>query len=560
MNGLTVMLIAFVALGFGYFIYSKWLEKTWGIDPKQPTPAVKNAGGDYAPASKWTVAAHQFTSITGAGPVTGPIIAAMFGWLPALLWMLIGGVFFGAVQDFGSLYASVKNGGKSIGAIIEDYVGRTGRQLFLLFCWLFTLLVIAAFGDMVAATFNGFSKTGDLQVPNAAAASISMIYMVGAVLFGLFIKYVKPNSGVQFIVGLVLMVLMVWAGIAYPIYADANTWRYIVFIYLFAASVMPMWLLKQPRDYLSAYLLIGMIICGVLGVFIKNPTLNMPAVTGFTVKNMDLFPILFVTIACGAVSGFHSLVSSGTSSKMISNEKDMRLVGYGSMCAEVVLGIVSLVVVCAAATNGALPAGTPFQTFSHSVAGFLQDIFGVPADIAACILTMCVSALALTSVDAVARIGRMSLQELFQPAPGKEKTFIQKIFTNVVFSTVLTLVCGFALCMAGYMSVWPLFGSANQLLSALVLTGLAVFLKATGRKGWMLYVPMTFMFIVTMTALVEAVVRIFGQIANGTFVFMVGGLQLIVAFALIVLALLVVYHCVAKLREPAPVKAVAQAE
>ncbi len=556
MNGLTVMLIAFAALGFGYFVYSKWLEKMWGVDPKNPTPAVRNPGGDFAPASKWTVAAHQFTSITGAGPVTGPIIAAMFGWLPALLWMLIGGVFFGAVQDFGALYASVKNGGKSIGAIIEDYVGRTGRQLFLFFCWLFTLLVIAAFCDMVAATFNGFSKTtGEMLHPNAAAASISMIYMAGAVAFGLFMKYVKPNSGVQFIVGVVLMVLMVWAGIAFPIYAHADTWRYIVFVYLFAASVCPMWLLKQPRDYLSSFLLIGMIICGVLGVFVSNPTLNMPAVTGFTVKNMDMFPILFVTIACGAVSGFHSLVSSGTSSKMVSNEKDMRLVGYGSMCCEVVLGVVALILVCAAADGTSLPAGTPFQIFSHSVGGFLQSIFGVPADIAACILTMCVSALALTSVDAVARIGRMSLQELFQPEAGKEKTAVQKLFTNVVFSTVLTLVCGFALCLAGYMSVWPLFGSANQLLSALVLTGLAVFLTATGRKGWMLYVPMTFMFLVTMTALIEKVVQIFGQIANGTFVFMVGGLQLIVAAALIVLALLVVYHCVLKLREPAPAKA-----
>lgn len=550
MSGLTVMLITFVALGLGYFAYARWLEKTWGIDPKCPTPAMRRAGGDYVPASKWTVFAHQFTSITGAGPVTGPIIAAMFGWLPALLWMLVGGIFFGAVQDFTALYASVKSGGRSIGMIIEDYVGRTGRQLFLLFCWLFTLLVIAAFCDMVANTFNGFTKEGAEIMPNAAAASISMIYMAGAVLFGLFLKYVKPSAGVQFVVGVALMCAMVALGIIYPMYASAETWRYVVFAYLFAASVCPMWLLKAPRDYLSMFLLIGMIICGVLGVFVQNPTLNFPAVTGFEVNNMDLFPILFVTIACGAVSGFHSLVSSGTSSKMISNEKDMRLVGYGSMCVEVVLGVVALVVVCAAANGTSLPKGTPFQLFSGSVSGFMTELFGVPTEIAACILTMCVSALALTSVDAVARIGRMSLQELFTPRPGVEKTAVQKLFTNTVFSTVLTLALGYAICMAGYMSVWPLFGSANQLLSALVLTGLAVFLKATGRKGWMLYAPMTIMFVVTMTALIQAVVGIFGTIADGTFVFMVGGLQLIIATALIILALLVVYHCVLKLREP----------
>lgn len=548
------MLIAIVVLAVGYFGYAKWLEKTWGIDLKRPTPAVsKNDGKDFSPASRWTVFAHQFTSITGAGPVTGPIIAAMFGWLPALLWMMVGGVFFGAVQDFAALYASVKNGGRSIGMIIEDYVGRTGRRLFLLFCWLFTLLVIAAFCDMVANTFNGFSKTGAELMPNAAAASISLLYMFVAVLFGLYLKYCKPSAGVQFVVGVVLMVAMLAVGIAFPIYADALTWRYVVFAYLFAASVMPMWLLKTPRDYLSMFLLIGMIVCGVAGVCIQNPTINMSAYVGFTVKNMDLFPILFVTVACGAVSGFHSLVSSGTSSKMVASEGDMRLVGYGSMCVEVVLGVVSLIVVCAAANNGVLPAGTPFQTFSHSVASFLTTIFGVPQQIAACILTMCVSALALTSVDAVARIGRMSLQELFTPSEGEEKNAVQKLFTNTVFSTVLTLLGGYALCIAGYMSIWPLFGSANQLLSALVLTGLAVFLKSTGRKGWMLYGPMAIMFVVTMTALIEQIIKIFGAISAGNFVLMVHGLQLVVAVALIVLALLVVYHCVLKLKDAAPV-------
>lgn len=554
MTGLEIMLIAIVVLAFGYFGYAKWLEKTWGIDLKRPTPAVsKNDGKDFSPASRWTVFAHQFTSITGAGPVTGPIIAAMFGWLPALLWMLVGGVFFGAVQDYTALYASVKNGGRSIGMIIEDYVGRTGRRLFLLFCWLFTMLVIAAFCDMVANTFNGFSKTGAELMPNAAAASISLLYMFVAVLFGLYLKYCKPSAGVQFVVGVVLMVAMLAVGIAFPVYADALTWRYVVFAYLFAASVMPMWLLKTPRDYLSMFLLIGMIVCGVAGVCIQNPTINMPAYVGFTVKNLDLFPILFVTVACGAVSGFHSLVSSGTSSKMVASEGDMRLVGYGSMCVEVVLGVVSLIVVCAAANNGVLPAGTPFQTFSHSVASFLTTIFGVPQQIAACILTMCVSALALTSVDAVARIGRMSLQELFMPSEGEEKNAVQKVFTNTVFSTVLTLLGGYALCIAGYMSVWPLFGSANQLLSALVLTGLAVFLKSTGRKGWMLYGPMAIMFVVTMTALIEQIIKIFGAISAGNFVLMVHGLQLVVAVALIVLALLVVYHCVLKLKDAAPV-------
>lgn len=548
MNGLTILAFAIVVLFLGYRVYARWLERTWGIDPNAKTPAqLLNDGKDYTPANKWSVFAHQFTSITGAGPVTGPIIAAMFGWLPALLWILFGSIFFGCVQDFSALYASVKSGGKSIGSIIEEHIGRTGRQLFLLFCWLFTILVIAAFCDMVANTFNGFTSSGEHIVPNAAAASISMIYMLGAVLFGLYLKYRKPGSAEQLGVGITLMLVMLWLGIEYPLFADAETWRYVVFAYLFAASVMPMWLLKQPRDYLSMFLLIGMILGGVIGVFIQNPSLNLPAFVGFEVNGMDLFPMLFVTIACGAVSGFHSLVSSLTSSKMVANEQDMKLVGYGSMAVEAVLGVVALIVVCAAASNGALPKGTPFQLFSSSIATFMTDIFGMPTHIAACVMTMCVSALALTSVDAVARIGRMSLQELFTPPAHQEKTAVQKLFTNTVFATSLTLVLGFILCMAGYMSVWPLFGSANQLLAALVLTAIAVFMKATGRKGWMLYFPMGFMLLVTMTAIGMTIWRIFATIANGTFVFMVGGLQLILAFALIALAVLVVYHSVIKL-------------
>ena len=550
MNGLILMACTIVALFVGYRFYARWLENTWGVDPNAKTPAqLKNDGNDYVPTSKWTVFSHLFTSITGAGPVTGPIIAAMFGWLPATLWMIFGCIFFGAVQDFTALYASVKNGGKSMGMMIEQYIGRTGRQLFLLFCWLFTLLVISAFCDIVANTFNGFTAQGTEIMPNAAAASISILYMFVAVAFGLYLKYRKPSGTEQLIVGIVLMVLMLWIGIANPIYADAVTWRYVVFAYLFCAAVMPMWLLKQPRDYLSMFLLIGMILGGVIGVFIKNPEINMPAFVGFEVKGLDLFPMLFVTIACGAVSGFHSLVSSGTSSKMIANEKDMRLVGYGSMCVETVLGVVALIVVCAAATDGVLPSGTPFQLFSNSIASFLTEIFGLPTDVSACIMTMCVSALALTSVDAVARIGRMSLQELFTPPEGVEKNGVQKLFTNPVFATILTLVLSYLLCLAGYMSIWPLFGSANQLLSALVLTSLAVFLKATGRKGWMLYVPMTIMFCVTMTALGMSVWRIFGTISAGTFVFMVDGLQLIIAVALIALALMVVMHCLPKLSD-----------
>ncbi len=559
MNGLTLVGIAIVVLLLAYLLYGRWLVKTWGIDPNAKTPAYRfEDGQDYVPASRFTVFSHQFNSITGAGPVTGPIIAAMFGWMPAFLWLLVGGVFFGAVQDFTALYASVKNEGKSMGLIIERYIGKTGRKLFLMFCWLFTLLVIAAFADILAGTFNGFAKDGSQNVPGAAAASISMIYIFVAMAFGFFTRSLKAGEGVKFIIGVVLVIAMLWLGIENPLYFDAQTWRYVVFAYCFIASVLPMWLLKQPRDYLSVFLLLGMIFGGAVGIIIANPELQMPAFMGWSVKNQPLFPMLFITIACGAVSGFHSLVSSGTSSKSIANEKDILTVGYGAMLVETLLGVVALVIACSASSSGGLPTGTPFQIFGQAIGGFFT-MFGLPAHVSTCIIMMCVSALAMTTIDAVTRIGRMSWQEFFAPSEGGEMSLLVKFITNNYVATVITLALAYALCLAGYASIWPLFGAANQLLSALVLTALAVFLRVTNRKGWMLYVPMTFMFVVTMSALVISVYNIVLKLSAGNFVFMVDGLQLIIALALMTLALLVVSNCLKELTSAKPGKNAAAA-
>ena len=561
MNGLAIIAVSIAVLGSGYLFYGRWLVRKWGIDPKATTPAYTHEDGqDYIPTPRGVVFAHQFSTIAGAGPVTGPIIAAAFGWLPALLWILIGGVFFGAVQDFGALYASVKNEGKSIGLIIEQYIGRTGKRLFLTFCWLFSLLVIAAFGDMVASTFNAFAAEGAPNQVNAAAGSISLFYILGAVLFGLFMKYAKPKGGVLFVTGLAVFVAMMAAGMAFPVYLDKMQWLLVVFAYIFFAAVVPMWILMQPRDYLSSFLLISMIIGAVVGIFVTNPDMNLPAFTGFNVGGKTLFPTLFVTIACGAVSGFHSLVSSGTSSKQVRNEKDMLGIGYGAMIVESLLAVAAIVVAGAAAKSGKLPDGTPFQIFSAGVAGFFQK-FGMSEYVARCSITMCVSALCLTTLDSVARIGRMSLQELLYDDDGKAHTPVAAFLTNKYVATVVTLFFGFVLSLGGYNNIWALFGSANQLLGALVLIALAVFLKTTGREGWMLYVPMTVMLAVTLTALVMAVVNIFVKVGAGQFVFLTDGLQLIVAVLLMALAVMVVFHCVKKLfaKKPSPAPAAEEA-
>ncbi len=540
MTGLMLLGIALVVCACGYFIYGRWLVRLWGVDPNARTPAyVHEDGNDYVPSSKFTVFAHQFSSITGAGPVTGPIIAAMFGWAPVMLWLMIGGIFFGAVQDFTALYASVKNEGKSMGMLIEQYIGKTGKKMFLLFSWLFTLLVTAAFADIVASTFNGFKADGGLATPNAAAASISMLYIVVAIAFGYFLKKCPLAEGPKLAVAIVLMIAMLWAGIEYPLYYDKTTWLYVVFAYMFLAAVMPMWLLMEPRDYLSVFLLLGMIASGVIGVIFTNPSIELPAFNGFVVNGQPLFPILFITIACGAVSGFHSLVSSGTSSKTVSNEKDMLFIGYGSMLIESILAVVSLIVVGAAATGGVMPKGTPFQIFAGAVGGFM-GMFGLSAHVATCVITMCVSALALTTLDSVGRIGRMCFQELFTSGKPEEMSGLQKVLTNKYFATVITLFFGYLLCLGGYMNVWPLFGAANQLCAALVFISLSVFLKVTGRQGWMLYVPMGFMFAATMSALAMSIYGIVNKLVTGApFGMLTDGLQLVVAIALIILALLI---------------------
>ncbi len=555
MNSLVIVVIAMVCLFAAYMLYGRWLANKWGIDPKAKTPAYTHEDGeDYVPSPKLVVFSHQFSSIAGAGPVTGPILAAAFGWLPVLLWILIGGVFFGAVQDFGALYASVKNDGKSIGMIIEKYIGKTGKKLFLLFAWLFTLLVIAAFADIVATTFNGFTTdavTGEVvkNAPNAAAASISMLFIIVAILFGLFIKKFKPNQKLEFVIGIVLLFAMLAAGMAAPIYLGKNAWLGVIFVYLFLAAVMPMWLLMQPRDYLSSFLLIFMIIGAVVGLVVAHPTIEGNAFNGFTnASGQYLFPTLFITIACGAVSGFHSLVSSGTSSKTISNEKDMLFVGYGAMMVESLLGVIALVI-AVSATGVELPEdATPFQIFSINIAAFLEKLH-IPAYVANSFMTMCVSALALTSLDSVARIGRMSFQELFMGDSSDPKDWkgIQKVLCNKHFATIITLFFGFLLTLGGYNNIWPLFGAANQLLASLVLITLSVFLRTTGRTGWTLYFPMCMMLVVTFTALIQSVIGIIKSIGAGTFVFMVGGLQLIVAILLMALGLLVAIHYFDKL-------------
>ena len=566
MNGVLLMVVAAVVLACGYLGYGRWLANKWGVDREALTPAKRMMDGkNFSPASCFTVFSHQFSSICGAGPVTGTIVAMAFGWLPVVLWVLVGGLFFGAVHDFGALYASMKNNGKSLAQLIEKYIGKTGRRLFLLFCWLFCLIVIAAFTSMVAGTFKTtVDAAGAVDFTKSYAAgcagTISILFTFVAMGFGWACRKFNLTGAKEFACGVVLMVAMFAVGMQFPLYLDLNQWIAVVMVYLVFAGAMPINVLKTPRDYLTSIMMICMIVCAVLGICVLGvrgqATMTAPVFTGFATKSGMMFPVLFVSVACGALSGFHSLVSSGTSSKQVEKEQDALPVGYGAMVVESFVGMLAIIVAgimfsdMNTAGTGALNAGvasTPFQIFAAGVARGMTS-FGVDATVATVFMTMNVSALALTSLDAVARIGRTSFSEFFASSNDAlaidSQTGAMKVLGNPWFATVVTLLPGLALTFGGYLSIWPLFGASNQLLGGMTMITLAVFCKCTGRKGFMLYVPVAFLLCCTFTSLVQSALGCVTALqAGGMAVMATSGLQLVFAVLLMALGLIVAYNC-----------------
>ncbi len=454
MSSVVILIGGFICLIAGYIFYGSWLSKQWGVDESKPTPAITMQDGvDYVPAKTPVLFGHHFSSIAGAGPINGPIQAAFFGWLPCLLWIIIGGIFFGAVHDYGALFASIRHKGESIGEVISQNIGVRAKRLFIVFAYLALLLVIAAFASIVASTFNGFA----------------------------------PEC---------------------PIYLAGSTWMYIIGVYILVASVTPVWILLQPRDYLSSFLLYAMMIAAVVGVFAANPTLDLPAFVGFEVNGQYLFPVLFVTIACGAISGFHSLISSGTTSKQLNSEKNAKIIGYGAMLVECALAIVSLITIGYIYSQAGPDAFKmpPTAVFAKGISEMLAVVgFSSPEaqKTAYGLLILSVSAFYLTSLDTGTRLARYMFTE-FWLNPGETPetvTGFRKVLCNKYISTAFTVIVGIAFGMGGWSKVWPLFGASNQLLAGLALLAVAAWLKNAARNHKMFIFPMVFMILVTLTSL-----------------------------------------------------------
>ncbi len=534
MNAALFLIIGIVVLVIGYIFYGGWLAKKWGIDNSRVTPAHElEDGKDYCPAKAPVLMGHHFSSIAGAGPINGPIQAAVFGWVPVMLWVLIGGIFFGGVHDFGALFASIRHKGQSIGEVIGDAIGPKAKKLFIIFSYLTLILVVAAFASIVANTFKAtYTETGavDLEASaaNASTAIISIMFILMAIIFGFFVYRRNAPLGISTIIGVIGIAVCMYIGLNWhPIYLSYTVWMIIVGLYIGIASVTPVWILLQPRDYLSSFLLYGMIILAVVGILGCHPTVDMPAFTGFYDSLAPsgtslgyMFPALFVTIACGAVSGFHSLVGSGTTAKQLDQEKDAKPIAYGGMLIECALALIS---VCAVgyiwAKYSSGETVTPTVVFATGLASMFSEVFGSNCyNVVYSMLILAVSAFCLTSVDTATRLARYMFQELFTPdgKDAKDLTGWRKVITNPYVSTAITVVAGVALGLTGYAKIWALFGAANQLLAALGLLAVCCWLGKVGRNNKMFYFPMFFMLVVTLTSLVFTIkAQVAGIIAGG---------------------------------------------
>ncbi len=544
MSGILLIVLSIIIFVVAYLTYGRWLAKKWGIDPSITTPAHELADGvDYCSAKSPVLMGHHFSSIAGAGPINGPIQAAFFGWIPCFLWIVIGGIFFGAVQDFGSILVSIRHQGKSLGEVIEENIGHKCRVLFTVFAWLVLLLVIAAFADIVANSFTGSAANGSV-----ATASVLFIFL--AIGFGYFVYRKNAPIGMATVIGVILLILCVTIGLMFPIELPKSFWIAFVFIYIIIASVTPVWILLQPRDYLSSFLLYFMIIAAIVGIVGANPTIQTPAFTGFTINGNFMFPTLFITIACGAISGFHSLIASGTTSKQLDNEKDALAIGYGSMLIECVLAVVSLIAIGTLSADGTqafvqnamgLETISPTVIFGAAISGFFSQMgFGKTAVNATnTVICLAVSCFCLTSLDTATRLGRFMFQELF----ATNKTGEKNILSNMYIATLITAFCGFVLCLAGYAKIWPLFGACNQLVAVPAFLAIATYLKKIGKNNKMLFFPMIFMSIATLSSLVLTfktnTVALMAGGLNGTAVF-TNILQCSITIPIVILAVILI--------------------
>jgi carbon starvation protein len=547
MNGMLLLAVAIIALVLAYIFYGRRLERTWGIDPNRKTPAFESEDGvDYVPSLPSVTFGHHFSSIAGTTPIAGPIIAAMFGWAPVFLWLIFGSIFMGAVYDFVTLYTSVRNQGKSIGYCLELYVGKTGKQLFLLLAWAFSILFASAFTDIVIRTFAGFSARGLPNKANAAVASSSILLTLSAGFLGFLIYKKKTSNLASGIIAVDLLIFSIAGGIFLPVYLDKNVWFYIIAAYILISEMSPVWMLEQPRNYLNSYLLIMLIAAGVIGGIFARPIMSLPAFTGFEVNGAYLFPSLFIFVSCGAISGFHGLTSMGVTAKQIGNEKHIRPIAFGSMFIETILAVLALIAVGSISINGKIPDAAPPVIFATAISGFI-GMMGLPSTASFTLVCLAIASFALTTLNTVTRLGRLALQELCT-VQSEEQPLILKALRHRITASLCTIVAIYALSVNfTHQELWPFLGTANQFLAVLSIAGCAVFLKKNNRRYYMLMGPLVILVIITFTSLILTVKGKIGMYTAQGSLPGSDGVQFIFALMLLVSGIIIISSCAVKL-------------
>ena len=525
MSALLILLVAIVLLALGYVFYGSWLAKQWGVDPNRETPAHTSYDGkDFVPANPAVLMGHHFSSIAGAGPINGPILASVFGWIPVFLWCVLGGIFIGAMHDFGALFASIRHNGGSIGEIMKDSMGVKAQRLFIIFALAVLILVIASFTAVVAGTFVSVDQSAANYTANGATAMTSILFIVIAAIFGFFVYRKNAKIGPATIIGIIGIIAIVFIGQEVGLHFSRTFWVLFIAVYVTVASLLPVWILLQPRDYLSSFLLYGMMglafIAIIGGSFTGAAVVEIPAVV--PEKASTIFPTLFITVACGACSGFHSLISSGTSSKQINNEKDAQVIGYGSMIVESALGVISLIAVGVIFSRSTYGGGSEFTAPPAAFAGGIATMFASFAGQKSFatiynLFTLAVSVFALTSLDSATRLCRYLFGELLTPE-GKthdDLTGAAKFFSTPIVSTLIMVIIGCGMGFLNLSQIWGVFGAANQLLAGIAMLAVCTWLGKIGKNNKMFFFPMCFMLVATITSLVMTIIGKFKVIGGG---------------------------------------------
>ncbi|MFH1714848.1 MAG: carbon starvation protein A [Elusimicrobiota bacterium] len=509
---LTLIFISSIIIFIvAYRFYGAFLSKKFDIHNKNLTPAhTENDGVDYVPTHVAMLFGHHFSSIAGAGPIVGPIIAAMyFGWLPALIWIIVGSIFVGGLHDYAAIVASLRNKGKSIGEIAKNAMGEKVFHALLLFLLICIEYVLVVFSDLTATTFAS----------NGSVATSSVFYIFAALIFGAVLYKFKANLTKISAPFVILIFVIIVIGFFFPMPSFAlfglsakQTWLIILLIYCFIASIMPVWALLQPRDYLSSFLLYFAVIVSFIGLLFTKNTINFPyfiAINERSSHNLTLFPVLFITVACGAVSGFHALVSSGTTAKQLSKETDAKIVGYGGMLVEGIVAIIALATIMMLSHSEAVSLSNPLVIFSHGISRFLA-LFGINPLFGKTAGLLIISTFLLTTLDSATRITRYLFEELFS-LKGKKSRF---------FSTGIVLIMPLAFAflkikdkttgavLPAWNAIWPIFGATNQLLAAVTLTVVMSWMhhKYTRKSMFFIWIPTIFMYAVTLFSLVTHII------------------------------------------------------